>query len=508
MKTTGISEKIWGKQAYARYLFLATILMLFAFLGSRELWTQEHRWADIVSGMFYRHDFLHPYLGQATYYDKPLLSYWLMAGFAKLFGSLSTWALRMPSALAGLLGIWSVYRIGSKIQSRELGLLSGWMLITTFYFVFWARVSSADMLNLGGSMIAIAWYLEHRDAPRFFSCAVFFIIVALTSLCKGLVGALVPFIAVMVDISLRKTWLQYFRLSLFLSILPGLIIYFLPFLASSYFNPENYSQSGLYLVYRENIMRYFQPFDHKGSVFTYFIYLPIYMLPWVIFLFPAIFTLFKRYRSLSLDSKWLVWTFFVIFIFFTLSGSRRSYYVLPIVPFATLLTADWLLNSPTMAKYRGLITAIIVSAYLAIFLTIDVIPAWYNVHYGVEQFARAVKEEAEKIQPWDKWKLITLDAQTKVNFYFNLPPNAEAYFINGSKRKVQTSESLRVAWPILAHKPANVIFITRRLYAPALAPYFDQYQRVDLWEAGHPHWLPGDDNAPVAFIPLSGQKQL
>ena len=77
-------------------------------LGAREIWTQEHRWADIVSGMFYRHDFLHPYLGETRYYDKPLLSYWLIAIIAAITGDLSTWALRIPSALAGLLAIWSI----------------------------------------------------------------------------------------------------------------------------------------------------------------------------------------------------------------------------------------------------------------------------------------------------------------------------------------------------------------------------------------------------------------
>ena len=34
-------------------------------------------------------------------------------------------------------------------------------------------------------------------------------------------------------------------------------------------------------------LRYFQPFDHQGPIYTYFIYLPVYLLPWVVFFIPA-----------------------------------------------------------------------------------------------------------------------------------------------------------------------------------------------------------------------------
>src|SRR5690349_21330040 len=107
MKLITISDLLWGDKARFRYLFLATLIMLFMFLGGRELWTQEHRWAEIVAGMFYRNDYIHPYLGDAFYYDKPLLSYWLVIIFAKLNHALTTWSLRLPSALSGLLAIFA-----------------------------------------------------------------------------------------------------------------------------------------------------------------------------------------------------------------------------------------------------------------------------------------------------------------------------------------------------------------------------------------------------------------
>ena len=69
---------LWGQSARVFYLMLAAVILLLVNLGIPELWTQEHRWADIAFGMMYRHDYLHPFIMNSPYYDKPLLSYWLV----------------------------------------------------------------------------------------------------------------------------------------------------------------------------------------------------------------------------------------------------------------------------------------------------------------------------------------------------------------------------------------------------------------------------------------------
>lgn len=502
MNLSSVADFLWSNKAKLRYLMLASALLLFTLLGGREIWTQEHRWADIVSGMFYRHDFLHPYLGVNHYYDKPLLSYWLIVLVAKLTGTLTIWALRLPSALAGLLAVWSIYRLGTKLKDRQLGLLAGWLLLTTFYFVFWARTSSADMLNLAGCLFAVSWYFDKREHAGFFDYAIFFAIIALTSLCKGLVGAIIPLIAVVTDIVLQRSWKQYLRLPLFLSVIPALIIYLLPFWASSYFGGETYGQNGLSLVYRENFLRYFQPFDHQGAIYTYFIYLPIYLLPWVVFFIPALFALKSRWKTMTTDSKWMVWTLLLLFLFFTLSGSRRSYYILPLVPYAILFTADWILSNPVLLVKRQCWSAgLAIVSFVLLFIAFDILPAWYYSTYGVSRFVVLLREEADKIKPWDTWNIVMLDAESKLNFYLQLPPETKHYGIRG-KRNEQTATGLMETWPILKNKPQNTIFISRRLYASLLQGYFIDYNMVEMPSQSNLSLLKNHDlNAPIAFIP-------
>jgi len=501
MVMKAISDRLWGSRAKLSYLMIASMLVLFTMLGGREIWTQEHRWADIVSGMFYRHDFLHPYLGNNNYYDKPLLSYWLIAIIAKLYGGLTAWSLRLPSALAGLLAIWSTYSLGTTLKNKQLGFLSAWLLLTTFYFVFWARTSSADMLNLAGSVFAVAWYMKKRYQAGYFDYSVFFLIIAVSSLCKGLVGAIVPCIAVLCDVALQKSWRQHLRLPLFLSLIPALIIYLLPFMASSYMGGGSYSESGLYLVYRENILRYFQPFDHQGPIYTYFIYLPVYLLPWTIFFIPALFSLKSRWRTMTTNQKWIVWTTLSLFVFFTASGSRRSYYVLPLVPFAILLTADWMLSGTFIKTMQRLYARMIIIFLTLLFLLFGVAQAWYYSQYGINRFAQELKQQAEMTMPWQHWQVVMLDAESKLNFYLQLPPNANTYDIQG-ERVPQSSAQLAKAWPIVQDKPEHTIFITRKLYAAALEPFFSGYERVEL--PAFSAWPFIDANVndePVAFVP-------
>jgi hypothetical protein len=253
-------------------------------------------------------------------------------------------------------------------------------------------------------------------------------------------------------------------------------------------------------VYKENILRYFQPFDHQGPFYTYFLYLPIYILPWVIFFIPACITLPLRWKTMSLSSKWLAWVLLALFLFFTLSGSRRSYYVLPLVPFAILFTADWMLfdASAWMKRQRSVIVCV-AGFFVFLFAALDLLPAWYYSQFGVGHFAARVKEEANQIKPWKTWNIVLLDAESKLNFYLQLPPAVMNYPI--TKRNEQTAATLAKAWPLIINKPDHTIFISRKRYAPLLQPYFSGYHQIELSNTKIFFLKSHDQNAPIAFIP-------
>jgi len=507
MKLENIKEHLWNRDTSIRWLLFFAALILVTMLGARELWTQEWRWADISWNMMYRGDYLHPYLGDAPYYDKPLLSYWLMIAFSYLMGGLSEWSLRLPAVLAGILAVFCTYKVGTQLLDRKVGLMAGWMLITTFYFIFWGRTGNTDMLNVASIMLGVAWYVTRRETPGFSSYSIFFLILAVGALFKGLVAVVITTLAILPDLLHNKTWRKHLRWSLIPAAVPALIVYLIPFLASTYFDGQQaYGESGLYFVYRENILRYFQPFDHQDPFYIYFIYLPVYLFPWIVFFIPALGSLYKRWTKMPWESRWLVWSVLIIFLFLTLSGSRRNYYVLPLVPFAILLTADWIV---TGIKRSALAFYTLIVSYVVLFSYFCILTPLANSNGGSRPFAHEVHTEAALIKPWSQWHLVFLDAESKLTLYMQpafpvkmlgLPPDPPG--MPERTRATFYGPELIKLWPIVTTHPTDTIFITRKIYVNELKPWLKDYKVIIAKSTLSEKLFEKDDSDnAAAFIP-------
>lgn len=331
-----------GRMAQRRssLLLLSTaMLLLFWGLGWRGLWATEGRWAEITREMLLTGDFFHPTIGGEPYFDKPLLTYWLRAIIALATGILNEFVVRLPSTIAGMAAIWATVKIGTRLWSARTGRLAGWFLLTTYAFLFWARTGTADAENLAVIILAVAWYWARRDRLSFPVMLVFYLIVFVGAMTKGLTAVVVPILAVLPDMLVEKRWRLLLRPGHFLAFGIGLLIYLSPFAYASLTQPSDYQSSGLGLVFQENILRYFRPIDHKGPIYLYVYELPVLLLPWTPLFVVAVVGMIEGWRKLDRHTRWLVWAITLIFLFFTLSGSRRSYYILPILPLCALLMA-------------------------------------------------------------------------------------------------------------------------------------------------------------------------
>jgi len=503
-----LEMRLWGPQARLVFLLGAAAAMLLVMLGAREPWTLEARWADICWRMIHSGDYVHPNHGGVTYYDKPLLSYWLMVVTAHFVG-LSVWALRLPSVLAGLLALWCTFDVGCRLIGRRTAFLAGWMLVTTHFFVFWARTAAADMLNLAGIMAAMAWYVRRRDTPGFRTAAVFFLIVAVTCLFKGLVAAAVSVLAIAPHLLRDGCWRRYRWWPALLAMLPAALVYFIPFWASTQFGSataaDATASAGLYQVYRENVLRYFAPFDHTGPIYTYVLYGPVYMLPWTLVLAPALWTLPRRWRSAPDGVRWLAWSTLIIFLFFTLSGSRRSYYVLPLVPFGTLLMAEWLTGVMARQPRRSRQLAMAVAAaYGLLFVAANVAVGLYYSGGGAASFGRDLRARATAIRPWSSWKIISLDARDKLVLYVDPAHPIEMVGAPGGNPDTPAAGDILAAWPAVAQHHPDTILITREHYAARLASHLDGYRQVHTPPSWGPRLLrQSNADDAVALIPVS-----
>jgi len=346
-----------GKEKAAEILFwTAAVLLLFLNLGIGGLRGSEGRWAEVVREMFLTGDFLHPAINFEPYFDKPLFSYWAIAACTAVTGGeVSELLIRLPSAAAGLVSLWATRLIARRFADRNTERYASWILLTVYSFAFWGRLGEADMLNLAFGTLATGWYVINREKTDLISYLIFGLLCAVGGQTKGLSAVAVPSLTVLIDLALNRAWKKHLNWKLFAAGLISLGVYLTPFLLAAL--KKDYSDNGLALVFQENIQRYFNSLDHKQPFYAYFIHLPQLFLPWTPFLILALICAAARRKQLGRDDRWLLLSVGGIFLIFSLSDSKRVYYILPILPFCAILTARFLLSETTgrLEKIRDLL---------------------------------------------------------------------------------------------------------------------------------------------------------
>jgi 4-amino-4-deoxy-L-arabinose transferase-like glycosyltransferase len=347
----------WG----ALTVLLLTAILYFVRLGARTLWASEFRWAEIAREMLLAHNYFWPTINGRVYFDKPLGSYWLVIASAWITGGIDEAATRIPSATAGILAVALLILLTRRLYGLRTGVAAGFILATSFSFAFWARTASADIETVAGELAALVIFANNENRAGWWVVPMWFVM-ALTSLMKGLLGFVLPIVVIGAyscvaggwlelehrlmhgPLGLRIHWLIEQNRWLFnwhtsaAAALAG-VIYFAPF-AISY--AATGSAKGMYMVYRENVERYFAPFDHRGPIYLYVYVIFELMAPWSAFLPAALVHAHNRAEAASTrlrSDRFVLAFFWTTFIFFTMSGSRRSYYILPILPAASILVA-------------------------------------------------------------------------------------------------------------------------------------------------------------------------
>jgi len=300
-----------------------------------------------------------PTINGRVYFDKPLLSYWVILPFSLLTGGITELTTRLPSAIFGLGTVLITYKIGMHLFSKRSSIISAWILASSFMFIFWSKTASAETMNMFMVWLALWIYLSRKISHKPIYAIIFYITLAISAFCKGLVAPFLVIFSLLFTnlfesiLNVKKTGFSYkiffkcvsletewlFSSNSAKGIVAGLIVFFL-FL----FTPV--MVTGLWesveLMWRENFLRFFKPFDHIEPFYVYLKYIPFFIAPWTFVFVASLFNL-KRWLY-DKNHRWIIFIAMSIFIFFTSSGSRRGYYILPILPALAIITGETLDN--------------------------------------------------------------------------------------------------------------------------------------------------------------------
>ena len=326
-----------GPRRVAALLVLAAAayLLLFHDLGGRSLWGSEGRWAEIAREMKATGDYLVPRINGRPYRDKPVLSYHLIVALTPLTGGRVTeTTARLPSALAAAAALLLVLDLGRLLWSLRAGLLAAFLLVSSYSVVLWGRTASADMLTMTGVLLTLWIFVRFEESRSRAWVYPLFLSMALNSLTKGLLGFVLP-MAVLVPYAVlrgRRDLLLHRHAAAALVL--SAAVYAAPFLAEAL---AAGSGDSLFLVFRENVVRFFAPFDHREPWYFYLYTIFPVLAPWSLFL-PGAAVHAAGKAGVSARGRLFLFLYLLgLLAFFSLSGSKRGYYLLPLLPAAVLL---------------------------------------------------------------------------------------------------------------------------------------------------------------------------
>lgn len=337
--------------------FAAAVLVLFgAGIGSYPLWDPwEPKYGLAVREMLERGDLLTPYLDGKIRWTKPILIYWAMAASVKLCGD-TEFAVRLPSVVSALLGVLMTGWFVSRLRGPRTGLVAAAVLATLPQYFFMARQAMPDMLLtlfLTGAMGFFALARFERGGPLRRWLAACYACLALAFLTKG------PVALALFGGTVGLFWLIDFeprlvRPSAAWAALRSAVATYRPGLGAGIFlalaGPWYGAMLALHgqafvenFLLDENVQRFREPlFGHQGASNHYVNALLHGLFPWSGLLFASLVFLFAGRRSIDDETRqrwfYLCW-FVVVFVLFSLAGTKLDHYLLPITPAAAVLIA-------------------------------------------------------------------------------------------------------------------------------------------------------------------------
>ncbi len=327
-------------------------IIWFGLLGYRDLVDpDEGRYAEISREMVASGDWITPRLNDLKYFEKPALQYWMSAISLKLFGINNT-AARLWVALIAFLGsLWTWY-LGKRLFGEPAGFYAFLTLSSGFMYVVMGHLNTLDMsvsvfLFFGiGALLLAQRQRENPQANRnwmLFGWAA----LALAVLSKGLIGLVLPGIALV----FYSLWQRDWRLWSQLHLGKGLLLFFaitVPwFVLVSRANPE----FARFFFIHEHFERFTTEQHGRNEAWWYF--LPILLLgvaPWFWLGLRSLFRPGFAWRARSggeFEPERFLWVYIIgIMLFFSIGSSKLPPYILPIFPALSLLMGQRLARQP------------------------------------------------------------------------------------------------------------------------------------------------------------------
>ena len=341
------------RRRYMWLVLLCGLLYLVNLGGYRLFDVDEPRYAETARYMVASGDYIVPIFNGRYRFEKPVLSYWLIAGSYRLFG-IGEGAARLSAALCALGTVLLTCLLTGRLRSPGRGLAAGAVLACSIQFIGLGRWAITDMhLCFFFTASLVLFYLGYASRSEWSARGYYlgsFIASGLAVLTKGPVGLVLPGAVAGAFV------LSCGRIRETLRRIPWITgtILFLAVTLPWYLAVNFKSDNEFYRVFilQHNLQRYLSQVNSLSQhVEPFYFYLPCLLVgfyPWSFYTLQAVWEALVHFtgqlrqtvRENEAGSFVFLW-FAVVIIFFSLSRAKLPTYITPAFPPLAILTIDY-----------------------------------------------------------------------------------------------------------------------------------------------------------------------
>jgi len=357
-------------------LFLA-LCPYFVGLADSSIWdANEAFYVETPREMIERGDYINPTFNYEPRINKPVLSYWIVAGFYHLFG-VSPAVQRIPIAIGGMVLVATAFLL-ARAASPEGRTGAAWwaaigLAVSPRLLMFSRRIFIDIYITMFMALTLLCFALAERypERRRLF-LVLMYASVGLGMLTKGPIAALLPGLVFAIYLAAHRELGRVRDMLIPLGTLIVLAIV-VPWYAALYQQAGWAPIKSFFLG--ENVARYMEGVGVNAER-PFWWYLPVVFsdsFPWSIFLFPAAALWFhdrrRNSRSAPVRIRTLLWIWILVIVgFFSLSAGKQDLYIYPIVPAIVALAGiviDRALDTTAADRPRvGLVTGVIAAVLI------------------------------------------------------------------------------------------------------------------------------------------------
>ena len=357
---------------------LISILYLYNF-SINDIWTpNESFYAESVREMFESGNFLDIQYNYEPRYNKPPLTYWLIAASASVFG-LNEFGIRLPIILLTIGSVWLTYLLGKKLYGQRGGIYALVIMAVSVQLMAVKQYASPEIPLTFFFTLTLYWFIKayQENKTKYYYLA--YVALGLTVLTKGY-----PYIVVIAGIiglftlldngfNLKSTFKKTGQFKLHFGV-PIVLIIGLSWVIYMYLN---FGSDFWEIFQRETFDRAFTRNEKSMRPFFYvevisWTILP-YSLAFFIILGYYLFKFKKIKKEIALAFSW----FIVMFVIFTAAKGKIPTYFIQAHPAIALMITAFLLNP---VPYNSTLKRVIRVPLIAIGVLIMAI-SFYTVHF-------------------------------------------------------------------------------------------------------------------------------